>query len=86
MMARDFELVAGIIRTLPDEIRQVCADHFADQLNARIPSFDPGAWQDRCGGRVGRAKTSVTERIEADRKARVDAYLKQLASIDGDAH
>jgi len=72
--ARDFELIAGIIRKLPDSVRIEVADHFADEFQARFPSFDPGAWQDRTGGRTGRSK--LVDRAEAERKARVARYLE----------
>ena len=71
---RDFEIIAGVIRTLPDGIRIEVADHFADSFVKRFPSFDPGAWSDRTGGRVGRSK--LVDRAEEERKARVARYLE----------
>lgn len=49
-----YEITAGIVRTLPEEIRQAVADHFATEFNRRSASFDPYQWEWRTGGKVRR--------------------------------
>lgn len=45
--------VADIIRSIPDEpVRQVVANHFAQELNRRANSFDVSRWNAATGGRL----------------------------------
>lgn len=52
MSAAGYEIVAGIVRTLPDELKQPVADHFATEFYKRSKSFDPYIWNKRTGGTV----------------------------------
>jgi hypothetical protein len=72
MQGHAYKIVADIIGSLPDDIRQRVADHFATEFNARSPSFDAGAWYAASGGTVlaGLAPS------EAARAARVRAYME----------
>lgn len=54
MTAGAYEIVAGIVRSLPDGplTRQDVANHFATEFNKRSASFDPYSWGQRTGGKV----------------------------------
>jgi hypothetical protein len=52
MTSAAYEIVAGVVRTLPADVKQSVADHFAREFNRRSPSFDPLMWEQRTGGRI----------------------------------
>lgn len=50
---RHYFILADIVRTLPDEHRQACANHFATELRKKYErSFDPYQWEQATGGKV----------------------------------
>jgi len=45
--------LAEIVVAIPEpDVRQIVANHFAQQLNARLGGFNPGYWQNVTGGRL----------------------------------
>lgn len=51
MNTGSYHIVASIIRTLPDELKQPVANHFATEFNKRSKSFDPTVWERWTGGK-----------------------------------
>ena len=46
MNANDFEIIAGVLRSLPDEVREVVARRFEQSLMAHYPdAFNLAKWR-----------------------------------------
>ena len=46
MTANDFEIIAGVLRSLPDEVREVAAPRFEQSLIAHYPDvFNLAKWR-----------------------------------------
>lgn len=44
---------AELVQTIPDQrVRELTANHFAQQLNRMYAGFDPGRWAQATGGRL----------------------------------
>lgn len=69
-----YEIVAGIVRSLPDGIKQQVADHFAQEFAKRSSSFDPVAWCTRTGGRLTKAET------EDEKRDRIMRYVERFGA------
>lgn len=52
-MTISVEALAKIVNALPDApVREVVANHFAQELCKQKPSFNAGAWASRTGGKL----------------------------------
>ena len=46
MTANDFEIIAGVLRSLPDEVREVAAPRFEQSFTAHYPNaFNLAKWR-----------------------------------------
>jgi hypothetical protein len=79
MRGKDYEMIAGVINTLPASIKDSAADHFARELHARLGSFDLAAWEARTGGTLKRFKREGDEERTARVLAYADGVLKRSA-------